>query len=614
MTDETLNITLNNLRDDLDMLLNAHYSTSEEGIAGMKERIASAIANIDTLTTGLSETNTKLTKDEADIDTCLKQSIICSQIITPQVNENMTKVNGLWTDFRAFLEEFLTSQEKQNTVELSEKINIWSPYLSKLRNILNILDEQDAQSLKDLLENENTGGGTVSEELETQVNQNTANITTLQGRVTTLEGQVAKYLTPPDPNYTGKTFTDYPAGTIIQTYDYDERKLNMTSTGSAILPKIYFTCEPASSGSIKVTLKFKFVNNCANTIIKININNILKSEENFSVSSTEEIYTYEKIIYTDFNTLERNNNVSAFIYSDSSVTDKQLVVLNQKIEINTSNVSILNKHYSYDAISTADGKYHVADCSQGIAKIAEINSSNMYNMDNLSFSDTETQTEEYKFLCVYKNYSQNFLFDKMGYIYYSPNNFYYYDLDNSYQKYLSANTWNLDWVEKIDTRANLIKCELEKTRIQYEFHNGTNSTSTSTSSKKMSCVKTVGIRYLHGKYILNNNLPYMFVTIDLNGKLTLFKTVDATIDTIDLGYGSDATLYLTRYVSNTDYTLELYVKYFDKIIKKVIECSGINAYNISSSTELGKYEKYFKMPNNDYFVIANGKLEYYKEQ
>ena len=128
MTDETLKITLGNLRDDIDMLLNAHYSTSENGIAGMKERIASMISNIDTLTTGLADTNTKLAQDEITLNNCVQHNAMYDQMIAPLVEQNRSNISDLTGNFSTFLDDFLKLQEKQDTIEIGEKIarTLWS--------------------------------------------------------------------------------------------------------------------------------------------------------------------------------------------------------------------------------------------------------------------------------------------------------------------------------------------------------------------------------------------------------------------------------------------------------------------------------------------------------
>ncbi len=610
MTDETLNITLSNLRDDLDMLLNAHYSTSEDGIAGMKERIASIVANIDTLTTGLSETNTKLAQDETTLNTCVEHDAFYDQNIAPLVDQNNTKLSSLWVDFRTFLDYFLKLQEKNDTVELYEKINLWMPYLMKLRKILDILDADDAQSLKDMLENGSTGGGTVNEELETQVNQNTANITALQGRVTTLEDQVAKYLTPPDPYYTGKSFTDYPAGTIIQTYDYDERVIDWSYYIPVNTTTIEFFAEQSSTATIKLTYKFKLLDDTQKVLVTTKLNDTqIDSIITEDITKNTE-YTFERTLYDiPLNTESKFNSIYSTLTHESGINTNTTQFISQKVEIIASNVDIINKIQPYDVICV-DGKYYLTDTSSQVLKTAEIECSQLHNMDNLTWVTTDTTSVESKIGFSSQFFNNTYILDKVVYSTLSKKNEFnliYYNDANELKTRAMANIKNLCFASYGNKYATVLIRD-NGNNFSYRYLDTSNNNTFYNSSFRLDFCKVCALQRQLDQY--RASCPIISATIMKTGNCVIRVGTTSNSPTLDLGYGTDATFFLTQENSNTKFTFDVFVKKFDKIVKYNISYEN-KVYTVNSTTEIGSYSKYMQMPDDYYFVIKNGVLSYH---
>lgn len=609
MTDETLNITLSNLRDDLDMLLNAHYSTSEDGIAGMKERISSAIANISTLTDALNEANDTLTQHETSINSCKNKDDIFDGYYVPIITKNNTDINNLWSDFRDFLDNFLKLSEKQETAELYEKINVWSPYLSKLRKILDILDAQDAQDLKDMLENGNTGGGTVSEELTNQVNENTTNISNLQGRVTTLEGQVAKYLTPPDPNYTGKSFTDYPAGTIIQTYDYDERKLNMTSTTKVTTPTLIFVAEQESTSTIKVSTKMKTSLPATLTVCTfLNNTKIDERTETTTAGDVEQEFCFE-FCSQPLNTSSKGNTIyQTYIYSGSNNT---MFLTYQKTEVFATNVMFLNKLCAFNAYCLGN-QYYLTDCSSGTLKKASISVNDIKNIDSVTWDDTGIQALEcFMETTSTKNSDGTFTPDGLHYFIRNlDHNIYFLDTDNP------TTMTVLDKVQMFDTITQANNFILYSSSVS--------------NAKSMYCklfypeTKQISSMYsgfgdgnyamFFGARLYNNTSPYkpsMYGTLMSKAGECSFGSILNTTTRLKFHDGTNATMRYFDFSSDSKYHANVFIKYYDKIIKHHFKRDG-STMTLLDTIEFGKYDKIYEMPNNDYFAIKDNKLYYYK--
>lgn len=606
MTDESLKITLSNLRDDIDMLLNAHYSTSEDGIAGMKERIASIISNIDTLTTGLSETNTKLSQDEATLNACVEHNAFYDQSIAPLVEQNRGNISDLWGDFRSFLDDFLKLEEKQSTVELGEKIAIWSNYLSKLRIMLDILDEKDAQALKDLLDSGATGGGAVSEELTEQITQNTDDILSLQDKITILESKVSKLLTPADPNYEPpKTFSDYPAGTILQGYAKFDRMLTKKYTISMQTPLMLFTAEADSAGTFRVKMAFT-------------VDRAIEGWFHIYQNSTE-IFD-EKITYSDFSgeliyekeiqgiTCASGNEF--YVKLDASPSSATMYLKRLTAELIAPNAEVINQVSPF-SVEIANGRYYISDCSSGTAKIADIAIEDMTNMESLNFVDTGIQCYQYKtaFTVQQYGYSKDFA-DRVDYYLNGGNvTFLNKDYENADASYNDVTY--IDWIPQKDAYISTVAL-LKNAK-------GTNLITfnpTTTSVNKTNISVNFGAYFVTASKFWNECTTQditrsVYVGIRQNGHCYVSKAPNSSTIVYDAGFGINPHCYMAETSSNQTY-FELYYKYYDKIIKKRFKVNSNGYYSTISTEEIGKYEEYFKGANNDYFVVKNGKLCYYK--
>lgn len=591
MTNETLTAILANLRDDLDMLLAVNYSTDENGIAGMRERLASAVANV-------SELATKLAQDEATLNTCVEHKMLFDKYYSPLVDENKTNISNLWVDFRTFLDDFLTYNETQSTVELSEKINLWSPYLSKLRKMLDVLDADDAQNLKNLLENGGTGGA-VSEELEAQVSQNTADISALQS-------QVEKYLTPPDPYYTGKSFTDYPAGTIWQTYDYDERLLNLSSATLITAPTVYFTAEVSSAGKIKQTFNLS-ATDAVTAIVRTYLNGALLDERNVDMQANQmQVISFE-LYDCPLNTATKANNIyTTFSYTSSG---KTLNLTYQKVEITASNALCINKICPFNAFCFND-TYYLTDCSGGTLKTAQILAQDMHNMDNLTWVDTGIPAVE----CImggtyYFNSDNTFNEDKVYYFRRGLDNLVYAGEISDGISTLQKNLYQLDTVTDHSSSITLITQYTNNTNVYSSSYNPSSKTISNLISRQND---KEGVVYHGAKFY--ENTPYSILTFAIRQDNQAQNTLGNAINTnrFSILDGINSTLIAYDINNSSVFKTRVYVKHQDKVVMQVVTKNN-NNYELLSSTEIGTYDKYFEMPHNDYFAIKNNQLLYYKK-
>ena len=99
-------------------------------------------------------------------------------------------------------------------------------------------------------------------------------------------------------------------------------------------------------------------------------------------------------------------------------------------------------------------------------------------------------------------------------------------------------------------------------------------------------------------------------TVDTNGQICMVAslTKNAT-NYVDVGYGHSPKIFITSFTSISQFTCDLYYKKYDKIIKNSY---SVNSYVFTQTgtTEIGCYDYFIPMPNNDYFAVKNNQLIY----
>lgn len=428
-----------------------------------------------------------------------------------------------------------------------------------------------------------------------------------QSQIDSLQTQINNLQTPADPNYNPQTPSDYPAGTILKTYDFYERDLNMESNSTLDLPIIYYCAEPQSSGIIKVKLKFQILQNATDVLITISNNGTQLSQEVFQVDDIDTMFDYEKTFYdVALNQNQKGNELSISMALAGSGSYRFLNIKYYKAEFFAANVDIINKICPFD-VAWIDNKYYLSNCQTGVAMIAQNDASTMTNINSLTWTNSEIEAQNYLFGCAYTQYNSNWIFSGMGYAYVTNQNKRYINYQNEYLKQIAVTYPAFDWQQKNDSRMNYIYNN--NTKFMTYYHTSTSSSTQSYGSTYQSA-KVVGMRFCCNNQNITSLTP-AFINIDKNGQAELMYAPNNMNKNISLGYATDATLFLTSYTNSNTFGLVAFLKVFDKIIKKEIQCTNAT-FSITSTQQIGNYDKFYLMPNNDYFVVRNDALEYHK--
>ena len=590
MEQTKLNRLIDDLRSDVDMLLNNHYDLSESGVAGMRENISQITTKIESIQKELTQTH--------------EQAIITAQNLmaydiqyTNHTERAYSLSNDLEQYFKDFLEYFLNATEKTKDYDLEDRIKVLKPVMTKVRDHLDNLVNGDGSQIS----------SADFEELSSTVDDLQDTCQSLEAKYTALQQQVNKYVTPKDPYYIGKSFTDYPAGTIVQTYDYEERVLNITSKTLITSPTYFFSTEQSSTGTIKLTHKVK-TENAVTVKIKTFINQTQFNEQSFVTEANVEKTIEIELFDCNFNTESKANNIYTTIVYESSYCNMYLTY--QKVEITAPNARMLHKIIPFNAFHF-NNKYYLTDCSTGTLRTAEIEATEMHNMDNLTWVNTNIPAIECAISAFYITNSDAT---------YSPNKICYFrrTIEDKYYagdvsdgiNILLTNATHIDTYSNSSSTPSVVnKLSTYKNNNYFSIFNpNTNKLSTISLVKN----ENEGTFYSAAKFDIpqhtNTSTPIV-VRQDDQGNNTFGYFSSQTCQLVD---GINSTLIMLGKIKDFEYTANIYIKHYDKIIKQKAKCTAQNTYELISSETFGTYDKVFEMPNNDYFAIKNKQLLYYK--
>ena len=537
--------------------------------------------------------------------------------LTTQVEQN-TQVIQDWQTTTESLRSACDNIETDHQNLLEQNQNLQASVNTNTINIQNLQNQVDINTAKiEILQNSGTSGSS-SEldlvDLTQQVEQNSANIVSLQTQQNINTADIAsllafkqKFTTPSDEHYCPKTYSDYPAGTIVQTYACYERELYLNNTNLVTVPTAYFLAEAGSEGTIKVSLDLKTEATTQELLIETYLNsNVINSQ---IIVATPELKTYNLDIYdTALNTETKQNTICCKIRPGSY---GRFYVYKSKIELIAPNADLIKiiKPYNVEYI---DGKYYVSDCSDGRAKLAVIEKQNMFNMGNLAFEDKGYEAQSLVVGASTKSYSGTYVYNNFAEIYVQKNDkMYSHDQINNHTTN-NTNYKSMDWLpyatNNIKFMTNSYSDLLPK--FAYIYESNGNMGIGSMKSLATNVVKTYAVKFLGElNKLLSTNT---FASITGDGQVILTHN-GSTLEkyNINLGYGTSARLYYDYLTTASNYALNVFIKRYDKIVKYYITLDSTNGYVIQSITEVGSYEDFFLGAKDDYFVVKNGKLNYH---
>lgn len=429
--------------------------------------------------------------------------------------------------------------------------------------------------------------------------------------ISDLTRQIELLKQPVDDSYHPKTYSDFPVGTILKTYDFFEMEMETSEIGTLNLPIVCFCAEAESEGTIKINFNYKFAVDNLDLLVTITLNGENLCQDTIKVENATEWQTYQKTFSDiELNQTAKANMIKIVCQPSSS---KAFSVNYVKVELFAPNADLINKQIPYD-VEIINGYYYITDCSTGTAKIAHEKFEDVKNIDALQF---ETTTYKAKLLVVgqkCKSYNSTYVLDDIHYIYRGWDNHihsYSFALGNDYR--ITDQFISFDWVARRNAALNMTMANSQNDARPMTL---TSSNNNYTTYATQNSPKNFAICHSIKPFTnITEHVDYRFplALVDLNGEVWLYSTYASDRKTISLGYGTNIRAYYKSFTSENSYELTVFVTKFDKIVNYDITYlkTADTPYTINSTTEIGSYDDYFEGANNDYFVVKGGKLQHY---
>ena len=509
---------------------------------------------------------------------------------------------------------------EQDITNLKQRISTIDNSLSNLNSKVDEIDKSnnaqtDLLGALQAIEDTNTARITNLETLQTRNEQTKKDLKVLQTKhntdISDLQRQIEILKQPVDDSYHPKTYSDFPAGTILKTYDFFEMEMESTEIGALTLPIVCFCAEAESEGTIKVNFNYKFAVDNLDLLVTITLNGENLCQDTIKVENATEWQTYQKTFSDiELNQTAKANMIKIVCQPSSS---KAFSVNYIKVELFAPNADLINKQIPYD-VEIINGYYYITDCSTGTAKIAHEKFEDVKNIDALQF---ETTTYKAKLLVVgqkCKSYNSTYVLDDIHYIYRGWDNHihsYSFALGNDYR--ITDQFISFDWVARRNAALNMTMANSQSDARPMTL---TSSNNNYTTYATQNSPKNFAICHSIKPFTnITEHVDYRFplALVDLNGEVWLYSTYSSDRKTISLGYGTNIRAYYKSFTSENSYELTVFVTKFDKIVNYDITYlkTADTPYTINSTIEIGSYDDYFEGANNDYFVVKNGKLQHY---
>lgn len=514
--------------------------------------------------------------------------------INDNVTLNTAKIETLTTNFSAIDSKVSQNTEKinqneENISQLQTNVSTINENMSQLQNDINSTNEnvsQLQQSVSDL-ENGDTSGGTDLVLVE-KVNK-IENIT--NKFITLIKDRNAVVNTP---------YEDIDQDTVVQTYDYADRLYNFSGNGEYHSGEFYFSVSKDSNAHFKITLHITSSSTGTGTLkIYYNEDNITDTLSfNYDTNTTFVEFDFDKPVLANGNLIYfkvcGNGNIN-FTYA--------------KVEVSCcTNPVMYNKARKFD-VMYALNKYYVSDCSSGTLKIASIDVNEITSVNDLQWTDTGYDARESAFTITATGNQDPYTPTGINYACIGKDNniTFYNPTANTIIHIYSAIATKISYSFKHSTDVSYYSTAINRDlhrKMMYYTENG--------SSYYMEFMNnTTQYAYMlnmkrNVDNLKSNAYCYIRCKQNTNGDIEL----DALNDSINLGKGQ-----LLEFYSSGIFPLTFIViaKMFNKIVKFVINEDTKSKVTITSKNVVGYYDYYFEGANNDYFVVKNNKLYYYKE-
>ena len=549
----------------------ADINSVNEQLNSLKNTVNNLQTNVSNLQYLANSNNSQIQSINATLTTLQNQIATLEQ----SVNSNTANITTL----------------EQNVSTNTNSISTINTTIEQINNSLSLINTQIEQ-----LQNSSTSSCDCEEQM-----------TAISTKVTSMETIVNNFTTLiKDRNRAiDTTFTQIDPETVVQTYDCMEKIYDYTGT-STYHSGLFEFC--VQEGTTACTLKIILSMICKNSSVagKANFNLYLNGS---STPITKEIVyrtLYLPITLTfDLPITTAGNFFYFTVNTTNSVT---MHFTKAKAEVlNCTNPIFLNKVCPF-SVDYFNGTYYLTDCTGEYAKIAQINASDIATISDVTWTETtykaqgavtvgkisKTQTPYFvdsvaRFYLL-KDCSLVCDSDTLSQAIANSSNKYAYIANNYLSNSFSCLALSMYGTEKIKTFDFSIA---NSSSISLSNYNTDTITAYFASIKtKKDSFDRAESSILRAAQNLNGDCEFRYRATKI--VLTKGRILHAYSD----------------YISG-NYVYTVYTQVYNQIVKFVVKYT--TTFSIESSQVVGTYDNYFEGVNNDYFVVKDNKLYYYKD-
>lgn len=574
----------------------------------LKKRINQASgADLDGLISNVSTNTSKIStleKSLSDYKTETNTKIIELQSKTSNLETSMTSLKKNMTyaincidDFSETLdaktEEINTLTTKVSTLESTVATN--SSSIEALKT--------DNETNKTNIENLQTDMTTAKQDILDLKNNPSGDTTELETKVTKIEAITNKFISLiKDRNAsTNPEYNEIDQDTVVQTYDYADRLYNFTGTGDFHSAEFYFSVPSDCNAHIKITTHIT-----SSTSGQVS----LKLFYNGDTLTSTLVNEYDaNTTFTEFDFDQPALATGNMLYFKLS-SNTEIHFTYAKVEISgCTNPVMLIKAKKFDVIY-ALGKYHLADCSTGTLKLATIDVEDLNTTDDIVWQDTGIDARECAFTVESGDSEKPYTVRAVHYaVIHKDNNITFYDTYRNKVKPIVS--------------AIAAKISLCFSKSDYIYYYGT--VINAGAHRKLDYYSTDGVNYyinyidstISSVYNLCAKRNSLDLIRDLN--ISTYCTQESNNSIIlknsskNIEVCKGQLLDFYSFGDSNNLIFNVFAKIYNQVVKFVITRNSSNELEIQSQQVLGNYDYYFPGLNNDYFVVKDNKLCYYKD-
>lgn len=518
-----------------------------------------------------------------------------------EIKKQQKIVDGIQTEISRITYELQKIQDNTSGITPDDISNL-TQNVSALQTSLNFL-QSTYNSIKT--------------ELDTISNLNLEEtLNSINTSITNLISQMEEIKIPQDPNkLQGADFTDYDPGVVLKGYDCYERNLNYSSTSNPIyLPPICFAVVEGSTASINFSFKFTVKTTLSNLLFRLYLNNEIVYEEAYIPNDLEQEIS-KTIELNSMLLSQRGNTFCAYIGKGNNQTE--ILVSYYKFEIIAPNADIINK-LRPASINYFGTDYIIDDCTSGKILTTTANPSTFLRLSDLYFTDTQIEAQHTSRTFTTQAIGNSYILNE-PILTYSSNENKIITLNESGGNSINFyNYYSADLLDYVTSSSSNIRIYV----ASYNISNGQMRGAMYYYPSNFSSGSVYYVSYLSEIASIATIKRFDDFTNEANTYAVIFTTnegqnyyysvfTSSTSPNINIGYGKNVIAYYYDFVSANNYKFEVYLNVYGKIICKKYSLLN-NQVTLISSTEVGNYDYYFKGINNDYFVVKDNVLTFYK--